>query len=147
MLSAFWCLMQVQSLSQVNQRLQDSLHTTTKAHQAERAKRENLHKQVRKDLLGCSFSQDCKNIKMSRLKARQCPQGLQDIWQTMFSAVQCCRMCCAVLCCAVLCCTAPQCVLLCSAVPCCTVMRCVVLCCAVLCCTLPCLAICRAMLC
>ena len=37
----------MRALRQVNQQLQDSLQATTKAHQAERAKRENLHKQVR----------------------------------------------------------------------------------------------------
>jgi len=39
-------LVQVQSLSDVSQRLQSSLADTTKAHQAERLKRDNLHKQV-----------------------------------------------------------------------------------------------------
>ncbi len=38
--------MQVQTLSDVSQRLQSSLADTTKAHQAERLKRDNLHKQV-----------------------------------------------------------------------------------------------------
>lgn len=38
--------MQVQALTDVNQRLQSSLADTTKAHQAERLKRDNLHKQV-----------------------------------------------------------------------------------------------------
>lgn len=38
--------MQVQTLTDVNQRLQASLADTTKAHQAERLKRDNLHKQV-----------------------------------------------------------------------------------------------------
>lgn len=38
--------MQVQALTDVNQRLQSSLAETTKAHQAERLKRDNLHKQV-----------------------------------------------------------------------------------------------------
>lgn len=33
-------------MSDVNQRLQASLAETTKAHQAERLKRDNLHKQV-----------------------------------------------------------------------------------------------------
>ena len=39
-------LVQVQTLSDVSQRLQSSLADTTKAHQAERLKRDNLHKQV-----------------------------------------------------------------------------------------------------
>lgn len=38
--------LQVQTLSDVNQQLQSSLADTTKAHQAERLKRDNLHKQV-----------------------------------------------------------------------------------------------------
>ena len=38
--------LQVQALTDVNQRLQSSLADTTKAHQAERLKRDNLHKQV-----------------------------------------------------------------------------------------------------
>jgi hypothetical protein len=39
-------LVQVQTLNDVSQRLQSSLADTTKAHQAERLKRDNLHKQV-----------------------------------------------------------------------------------------------------
>ena len=46
--------LQVQTLSDVNQRLQASLADTTKAHQAERLKRDNLHKQVL--LNHCAFA-------------------------------------------------------------------------------------------
>ena len=45
-LSLLHCGMQVQTLTDVNQRLQASLADATKAHQAERLKRDNLHKQV-----------------------------------------------------------------------------------------------------
>ena len=51
--------MQVQTMTDVNQRLQSSLADTTKAHQAERLKRDNLHKQVTHHCSHCIQLEPC----------------------------------------------------------------------------------------